>query len=210
MKMNVAAVLLTLALAPSAVAEEPEPPQDAVEETADEAPVVDDDRCAALVGAAAQREANRKRRSDVVVRVEEDEDEVLIVHSEPSFDSPRAVRFDEVELVEILEREDDAPGAVVALSGALQEACGVEKLTLGVDDSIGKALQIAWIGDQGALLMADEDLVWLDADGETPTFQMVWRSSFSVDVEVTTTAKRGKAKRASKAKKKPKRSRKKK
>jgi hypothetical protein len=131
--------------------------------------------CSSLVGPVSERARNRERRLATVEKVEVDALGARVIYTAAPLDEPAPFRPRGLELVSSGEGR-----AVVRLGPSLTRVCKRAQLDLLVDDAIGRGLQIVHVDDRGALILKDDKLLWW---GEPPPrFQMIWRSSFAMDV----------------------------
>lgn len=156
--------------------------------------------CAALFGSGLQRDNNGAWRADVFHSVYETDAFVDVVHSVSKWRTPVRMHVPGVEVVEIGRASDGSPRARVRIGEEIGTCDG--EYAVGVDDSLGADSQVLAVLDGGVLARHGEQLIMLTPSGVQtgPSFRMIWRSGFVVDV----TKKAKKGKKAKKAKSKAK------
>lgn len=139
--------------------------------------------CAALFGDDATREHRRTSRTARLEEVSRSERLLDVVHSEPAWQAPKPMRVPGLDIVGLEDGANGQPAARVRLGESWSGSCPPGDYLVAPDDGLGSDGLVLAVLDEGVLAEHRGELIFLPRSGtHAPTFRMIWRSGFALNI----------------------------
>ena len=143
------------------------------------------DACPKVFGSAKQRADNKTQREADVIDLSTSRSRVQMLVTVPHWTSPKSSRVPGMRL------EKRGPRVVVTVDDSMEKVCPQGSYTLELDANIGRGMRVLAEVPEGLLVerqtATGSHLMTLPFDNvaaPTPTYQVMWRSSFQLVAQV--------------------------
>lgn len=139
--------------------------------------------CAALFGGDLTREERRASREARLEEVSRSERLLDVFHSDAAWQVPKPMRVPGIDVIAIEDGPDGEPSARVRIAESWSGTCPAGDYLVARDDGLGSEGLVLALLDEGVLAEHRGELIFLPKSGmHPPTFRMIWRSGFALNI----------------------------